>query len=77
MYLTIEETAEHLSISVSNVEKLIIQGKIRVLDDSEGTVLVYKEQFKTHLEQLEKYKNLIKELENEPIPEDLDVKDED
>lgn len=77
MYLTIEETAEHLSISVSNVEKLIIQRKIRVLDDSEGTVLVYKEQFKTHLEQLEKYKNLIKELENEPIPEDLDVKDED
>lgn len=77
MYLTVEETAEYLSISVSNVEKLILQGKIRVLHDSGGTKLVYKEQFKTHFEQLEKYKKLIKELENEPFPEDLDVKDED
>jgi excisionase family DNA binding protein len=77
MYLTVEETADYLSVSVSNVENLILQGKIRVLHDGEGEVLVYKEQFKTHFEQLEKYKVLVKELENEPIPEDKDIKDED
>ncbi|MEH7346146.1 excisionase family DNA-binding protein [Bacillus sp. JJ1532] len=77
MYLTIEETAEYLSVSVTYVENLILQGKVRVLHDSEGAVLVYRDQFKTHFEQLEKYKNLVKELENEPIPEDRDIKDED
>lgn len=77
MYLTIEETADYLSVSEAYVKKLILQGKIRVLNDSKGDVLIYREQFKTHLEQLEKYRMLVKELANEPIPEDLDVKDED
>lgn len=77
MYLTIEETADYLSVSVTYVENLILQGKIRVLHDNDGGVLIYKEQFKTHFEQLEKYKKVVEELENEPIPEDLDVKDED
>lgn len=77
MYLTVEETAEYLSVSVSYVENLVLQGKIRVLHDSEGAVLIYKDQFKTHFEQLEKYKILVEELAREPIPEDLDVKDED
>ncbi|MCY9198944.1 hypothetical protein MOE86_20155, partial [Bacillus atrophaeus] len=39
--------------------------------------LINKEQFNTHLEQLETYKELIQEILNEPIPEDIDVKDED
>ena len=77
MYLTVEETADYLSVSITYVENLILQGKIRVLHDGEGVVLVYKEQFKSHFEQLEKYKMLVEELENEPIPEDLDIKDED
>ncbi|MBP1930924.1 excisionase family DNA-binding protein [Ammoniphilus resinae] len=77
MYLTIEETAEYLSVSVPYVESLILQGKIRVLHDGEGEVLIYKDQFNTHLEQLEKYKRLVEELANEPIPEDPDIKDED
>ncbi|MCR2823841.1 excisionase family DNA-binding protein [Lederbergia panacisoli] len=77
MYLTIEETAEYLSVSIPYVEQLILQGKIRFLRDSDGEVLIYKEQFKTHFEQLEKYKVLVEELANEPIPEDVDVKDED
>ncbi|MGQ0513646.1 hypothetical protein ACT453_09160, partial [Bacillus sp. D-CC] len=33
--------------------------------------------FNTHLEQMEKYKQLVEEILNEPIPEDMDVKDED
>ena len=76
MYLTIEETAELLSVSVPYVENLILQGKIRTLHDGEN-YLIYKNQFKTHFEQLEKYKLLVEELANEPIPEDMDVKDED
>ncbi|MGN1385632.1 MAG: excisionase family DNA-binding protein [Bacillus sp. (in: firmicutes)] len=76
MYLTIEETAELLSVSVPYVETLIFQGKIRTLHDGEN-YLIYKDQFKTHFEQLEKYKQLVNELANEPIPEDMDVKDED
>lgn len=77
MYLTVEETAEYLSVSIPYVENLILQGKIRVVDDGEGVILVYKDQFKTHFEQLKKYKMLVEELANEPIPEDKDIKDED
>lgn len=76
MYLTVEETAELLSVSVQYVENLILQGKIRTLHDGES-YLIYKDQFKTHFEQLEKYKQLVNEIANEPIPEDMDVKDED
>jgi excisionase family DNA binding protein len=77
VYLTLKETAEYLSVSVTTVENLILQGKIRVIHDADGTILVNKEQFKTHFEQLEKYKRLIQEIANEPIPEDKDIKDED
>lgn len=77
MYLTIEETAEYLSVSEQYVKNLILQGKIRFLQDGEGAILIFKDQFKTHFEQLERYKDLVKELANEPIPEDRDIKDED
>ncbi|MCM3726180.1 excisionase family DNA binding protein [Neobacillus bataviensis] len=77
MYLTLEETAKYLSVSVPYVEKLILQGKIRVLHDEDGVVMIFKNQFKTHFEQLEKYKKLVEELKSEPIPEDIDIKDED
>jgi excisionase family DNA binding protein len=76
MYLTIEETAEYLSMPAAAVEKLVQQKKIRALFDGER-YLIYKEQFKTHLEQMEKYKRLVEEVQNEPIPEDRDIKDED
>jgi len=77
VYLTIEETAEYLSVSEQYVKNLILQGKIRFLQDGEGAILIFKDQFKTHFEQLERYKDLVKELANEPIPEDRDIKDED
>jgi len=77
VYLTLEETAKYLSVSVPYVEKLILQGKIRVLHDEDGVVMIFKNQFKTHFEQLEKYKKLVEELKSEPIPEDIDIKDED
>lgn len=76
MYLTIKETAEYLSIPEATVKNLIQQKKIRALYDG-SDYLINKEQFKTHLKQMEKYKQLVEEILNEPIPEDLDVKDED
>ncbi|MDN3017496.1 excisionase family DNA-binding protein [Paenibacillus sp. BSR1-1] len=76
MYLTIKETAEYLSIPEQTVKSLIQQKKIRALFDG-SEYLIYKEQFSTHLKQMEKYKQLVEEILSEPIPEDLDVKDED
>ncbi|MDZ5474075.1 excisionase family DNA-binding protein [Bacillus sp. 31A1R] len=76
LYLTIEETAEYLSYPESYIESLILQKKIRAIHDGEQ-YLIYKEQFNTHIDQVEKYKKLVEEILQEPIPEDLDVKDED
>jgi excisionase family DNA binding protein len=76
VYLTIKETAEYLSVPEATVKSLIQQKKIRALFDGED-YLIYKEQFSTHLKQMEKYKQLVEEILNEPIPESIDVKDED
>ena len=76
MYLTIEETAEFTNLSEDYIKSLVLEGIIRAVHDGEQ-LLIYKEQFKTHLEQLENYKALVQEILNEPIPEDIDVKDED
>jgi excisionase family DNA binding protein len=76
MYLTLKEAAEYLSLPETTIESLILQRKIRAIFDGEQ-YLINKEQFKTHFKQLEKYKELIEEIMNEPIPEDMDVKDED
>ncbi|WP_242214425.1 helix-turn-helix domain-containing protein [Bacillus cereus group sp. BfR-BA-01383] len=76
LYITIEEAAEYLNLPKSYVEELIQQKKVRALFDGEQ-YLLNKEQFNTHLEQMEKYKQLVEEILSEPIPEDMDVKDED
>ncbi|WP_010677840.1 excisionase family DNA-binding protein [Bacillus timonensis] len=76
MYLTVKETAEYLSISEELVKKLIQEKKVRALFDGEQ-YLLNKDQFNATMEQLEKYKKLYEEWLNEPIPEDIDVKDED
>ncbi|MEH7612698.1 excisionase family DNA-binding protein [Gottfriedia acidiceleris] len=76
MYLTIKETAEYLDLDESYVHQLIQERKIRAVHDGEQ-YLIYKEQFNNHLEQMEKAKKMIADYYNEPIPEDLDVKDED
>ncbi|AZJ18588.1 hypothetical protein CN575_26015 [Bacillus wiedmannii] len=76
LYITVEEAAEYLNLPKSYIEELIQQKKIRALFDGEQ-YLLNKEQFNTHLEQMEKYKQLVEDILNEPIPEDMDVKDED
>jgi excisionase family DNA binding protein len=76
MYLTIKEASDYISMSEETIEKLIQQKRIRAIFDGEQ-YLLYKDQFNTHLEQMEKYKLLVEEVLSEPIPEDIDVKDED
>ncbi|XYY59068.1 excisionase family DNA-binding protein [Bacillus velezensis] len=76
MYLTIKETAEFTSLPEEYVHNLVLTNKIRAVHDGRQ-YLINKEQFQTHLEQLEKYKEMIQEFLNEPLPEDIDVKDED
>ncbi|MBE3570862.1 MAG: excisionase family DNA-binding protein [Bacillales bacterium] len=76
MYLTIKETANDLSLPEKYIESLIHHKRIRAFFDGEHS-LIYKDQFNTHLEQMEKLKKQLEEWYNEPIPEDLDVKDED
>lgn len=76
MYLTVKETAEYLSMPETKVLSLILEGKIRAVHDGEN-FLVNKDQFTTHMEQVEKYRKIIQEYLNEPLPDDLDVKDED
>lgn len=76
MYLTIKEAAAYLSIDESKIRTLISQNRIRTVHDGEQ-YLINKEQFTTHFDQVERYKELIEEYLREPIPEDIDVKDED
>ncbi|MGP4067114.1 excisionase family DNA-binding protein [Halobacillus sp. B29] len=76
MYLTLTETAEFLDLQEEYVLKMIRVNKIRAVYDGEQ-YLINKNQFSTHVEQLEKYREMIQDYLNEPIPEDPDVKDED
>jgi excisionase family DNA binding protein len=76
VYVTIAELAEYLSMNEAKVKSLVLQGRIRAIHDGEQ-YLVNQEQFTTHFEQVEKYRTLIQEYLSEPIPEDLDVNDED
>lgn len=76
MYKTVKETADYLSLPEAYIEQMIVQGRIRTVFDGNQD-MVYIGQFDTHLEQMEKYKQQQAEWNNEPIPEDLDIKDED
>ncbi|WP_423410663.1 excisionase family DNA-binding protein [Heyndrickxia sp. MSNUG] len=74
--MTVKEASEYLTMPEPQIEKLIFQRKIRAIHDGDQ-YLIYKEQFNTHMEQVEKYKKLVEEILNEPVPEDIDIKDED
>jgi excisionase family DNA binding protein len=76
MYVTIPEIAEYLSMEEAKIRALVLERRIRAIHDGEQ-FLINKEQFNTHFEQMEKYRVMIQEYLNEPIPEDVDVKDED
>lgn len=76
MYVTTKEIAEYLEYPIEYIEELIRLKKIKAVFDGEQ-YLINKDQFSTHLKQVELYKEMILEYLNEPIPEDIDIKDED
>ncbi|WP_313893193.1 excisionase family DNA-binding protein [Psychrobacillus sp.] len=76
MYMTVEETAIYLSMPVEQVRRYIAEKKIRAVYNGED-FYVNSNQFQTHLEQVEDLKRQIDEWRNTPIPDDIDVKDED
>ncbi|WP_280769018.1 excisionase family DNA-binding protein [Salipaludibacillus daqingensis] len=76
MYLTLKEASEYLSMPETTLLHLVHTKRIRAVHDGEG-YLVNGDQFNTHLDQMDRVKELIEEWKNEPIPEDIDVKDED
>ena len=76
MYLTVEQTAEHLDVSVSEIYRLIRENQVRYLD-VDGEVMLYQEQFNLFLKERERQLAAYEEYLNTPIPEDKDIKDED
>ncbi|WP_026675384.1 excisionase family DNA-binding protein [Alkalihalobacterium bogoriense] len=76
MYITLEELAEYLNVSVSYIKEQVTIGNIKAVYDGR-TYLVNKEQFNWHKEQIEKKVAQWVEEQQEDIPEDIDVKDED
>jgi len=76
VYITIEETAAYLDIEPAKIKSLINQGRIRVVHDGDQ-YLINRDQFNNYLEEMETYREMIQAYFSEPIPEDIDVKDED
>ena len=74
--VTLEETAIYLSMPVHQVRDYVLEGRIKAVHDGEQ-FLVNQSQFERHMEQVEDVKRQIDEWRNTPIPEDIDVKDED
>jgi len=76
MYKTIEETAIELGMPEEQIRRLVYEGRIRSIYDGDQ-ILINSGQFNTYFEQLERIKEEIEIWRNTPIPEDIDVKDED
>ncbi|SEN69448.1 DNA binding domain-containing protein, excisionase family [Amphibacillus marinus] len=76
MYITIAEAADYLDLSEKEVRQLVFTQKIKAVYDGKQ-YLVNKGQFDAHLREMEKYRAVMQEILNEPIPESAFVRDED
>jgi excisionase family DNA binding protein len=76
MYKTIQETATEIGMPEYQVLQYVYNGRIRAVFDGEQ-FLINSAQFDTYHEQLARIKEEIEIWRNTPIPEDMDVKDED
>lgn len=76
MYLTISEAAAHLGMPVEQVQKYVVEGRIRSVYDGEQ-FLINDAQFELYFKQLEVVKQQISDWQNAPLPPDRDIKDED
>lgn len=75
-YLTVGETADYLALPEAFILEKIREGRIRAVHDG-CEYLINKEQFRHHLDELQKLREWEEITRNEPIPESYDVKDED
>lgn len=76
MYITAKELAKYIQMPLNQVECLIAKRKIKAHFDGEQ-YMVNQSQFDTYFQQLKIYRAMIEEYWRTPIPEDIDVKDED
>ena len=76
MYLTISEAAAHLGMPVDQVQKYVIEGRIRSVHDGKQ-FLINDAQFELYFKQLDIVKQQITDWNNTPLPPDRDIKDED
>ena len=76
MYKTVEQTAKDIHMSESQVMRYVLHGRMRSVYDGEQ-FLINSQQFTTYFEQLEQLKHEIDIWKATPIPEDIDIKDED
>lgn len=76
MFKSIEETARDLGMPEHQVLQYIYAGRIKAVHDGDD-FLINSSQFDTYHEQLERIKEEIEIWKNTPIPEDVDIKDED
>ena len=76
MYMTVPETAAFLSMPEEQIARYVLEGRIRAVHDGEQ-YLVNTSQFDTHFQQLELAKQALEEWQMTPLPEDVDIKDED
>ncbi|WP_434400110.1 excisionase family DNA-binding protein [Planococcus sp. 11815] len=76
MYMTVSETAVFLSMPEEQVNRYVLEGRIRAVHDGEQ-YLINTSQFESHFKQLEIAKLELEEWRATPIPDDIDIKDED
>lgn len=76
MYMTVPEAASFLSMPQEQVTRYILEGRIRAVHDGEQ-YMINTSQFETHFQQLEQAKQELEEWKAMPIPEDVDIQDED
>jgi len=76
MYKTVADTAKDISMQEHQVMRYVLEGRIRAVHDGKQ-FLISSDQFDRYHEQLERIKEEIEIWKNTPIPEDIDVKDED
>ena len=76
MYMTVSYQHACVHHRPDPGEQKGLEGRIRAVHDGEQ-YLVNTSQFETHFQQLELAKQALEEWQMTPIPDDVDIKDED
>jgi excisionase family DNA binding protein len=76
LYLTLKEVAGYLDLPEEYLLQCIQEKKIRAIYDGEQ-YLLNQNHFKDYHEQMKQLREQFELDQNEPIPDDYDVKDED